>query len=195
VARDRRLPRRDPGRDPFIRHRRAGDGDPALALLSLVAVVGFVALVAQILRYPQLGGKEIKASYLLFAAPGFAIFSVASWLALARRRSWVGPTLTAVAALYLVSYGTHLASALGQRSAPHADLAPRYGFYDLRRATSLGDTADRKGTGRRPVGRERRHRHGARRARDDPAQPRDEAQRAAVHRARLRLHRHDHDRL
>jgi Domain of unknown function DUF11/Dolichyl-phosphate-mannose-protein mannosyltransferase len=116
----------------LIRHRRAGDSDPALALLSLVAVVGFVALVAQILRYPQLGGKEIKASYLLFAAPGFAIFSVASWLALARRRSWIGPTLTAVAALYLVSYGTHLASALGQRYAPHADLAPRYGFYDLR---------------------------------------------------------------
>ena len=71
--------------------------------------------MAQIVRYPQLGGKEIKASYLLFAAPGFAIFSVASWLALARRRAWVGPTLTAVAALYVVSYGTHLASALGQR--------------------------------------------------------------------------------
>jgi hypothetical protein len=116
----------------LLQRRRTGDSDPALALLTLVAVVGFVALVAQIIRYPQLGGKEIKASYLLFAAPAFAVFSVASWLALARWRRWAGPALAAVAVLYVVSYGTHLASALGQRWDAHPDLTILYGYYDLR---------------------------------------------------------------
>ncbi len=116
----------------LVRRRGAGDPDPALALLTLVVVVGLVALVAQIVRYPQLGGKEIKASYLLFAAPAFAIFSVSSWLALARRRSWVGPALAAIAALYVVSYGTHLASALGQHYDPRPELTIGSGYYDLR---------------------------------------------------------------
>ncbi len=116
----------------LLRRRGAGDQDPALALLALVVVVGLVALVAQVVRYPQLGGKEIKASYLLFAAPAFAIFSVSSWLALARRRSWAGPALAAIAALYVVSYGTHLASALGQHYDPRSELTIGSGYYDLR---------------------------------------------------------------
>jgi hypothetical protein len=116
----------------LVRRRRTADPDPALALLALVVVVGLVALVAQIVRYPQLGGKEIKASYLLFAAPAFAIFSVRAWVALARRRSWAGPALAGIAALYVVSYGAHLASALGQHYDPRPELTIGSGYYDLR---------------------------------------------------------------
>src|SRR5262249_40458640 len=51
------------------RRARAGTGgspsDAALGLLALLAVAGIVGLLAQIIRYPQVDGKEIKASYLL----------------------------------------------------------------------------------------------------------------------------------
>src|SRR5262249_38864781 len=93
--------------------------------------VGFVALVAQIVRYPQAGGKEIKASYLMFAAPAFAVFSVASWLAVARRHRLAGIVLVVAAGLYAVSYPVSLGSALSQpyRSLPR--LGAHFGSVDL----------------------------------------------------------------
>ena len=115
-----------------VRRQHESESDAGLGLLTLLAVVGFAALVAQIIRYPQIGGKEIKASYLMFAAPGFAIFSVASWLAIVRRRPRAGVVLVTVAALYAVSYGVSLASALSHKWDPRLDLAPPYGYVDLR---------------------------------------------------------------
>ena len=96
--------------------RRAARGaepagnDTALGFLALLAMTAFVALAAQIVRYPQIGGKEIKASYLLFTAPAWAVFSVAAWVAVARRRPIVKVALAAAALLYAVSYGTSLAA-------------------------------------------------------------------------------------
>jgi hypothetical protein len=89
-------------------------GDRPLALLTLVVVVGFVGFVTQIVRFPQITGVEIKASYLMFTAPCFAVFSVAAWLALARWRRSAGVVLSAAAVLYAFSYGTSLASTLSK---------------------------------------------------------------------------------
>jgi len=96
-----------------VRRRPTGPAGVAYAFLTLLTVVGFIAFVAQIVRYPQAGGKEIKASYLMFAAPAFAVFSVAAWLALTRRSRLVGIVLAVIAGLYVVSYPVSLASALG----------------------------------------------------------------------------------
>src|SRR5262249_48519723 len=114
-----------------LRRRPTGQGGVALAFLTLLTIVGFVALVAQIVRYPQAGGKEIKASYLMFAAPAFAVFSVASWLAVARRHRLAGIVLVVAAGLYAVSYPVSLGSALSQpyRSLPR--LAAHFGYVDL----------------------------------------------------------------
>jgi Dolichyl-phosphate-mannose-protein mannosyltransferase/Domain of unknown function DUF11 len=117
-----------------LARRRSRPTDAALGLLALVAIVGFAAFSAQIVRYPQLGGKEIKASYLMFAAPGFAVFSVASWLAIVRWRRWAGAALVALASLYVVSYGTSLASALSHRYDPRLDLTAPAGYVDLQLA-------------------------------------------------------------
>jgi hypothetical protein len=114
-----------------LRRRPTGPTGVAYAFLALLTLVGFAAFVAQIVRYPQLGGKEIKASYLMFAAPAFAVFSVASWVALAHRRRWMGIALGIVAALYLVSYPVSLASALSHPYDPHLKLTPNFGYTDL----------------------------------------------------------------
>ena len=60
------------------------------------------------------------------------MFSVASWLAILRRRPRAGAVLGAVAALYLVSYSASLASALGHRWDQRLDLVVPYGYFDLR---------------------------------------------------------------
>jgi 4-amino-4-deoxy-L-arabinose transferase-like glycosyltransferase len=114
-----------------LRRRPTGPAGVAYAFLALLTLVGFAAFVAQIVRYPQYGGKEIKASYLLFAAPAFAVFSVASWVALAHRRRWAGVALGVVAALYLISYPVSLASALSRSYDPHPTLVPNFGYVDL----------------------------------------------------------------
>ena len=96
--------------------RRAARGsdpagnDTALGFLALLAVTAFLSLAAQIVRYPQIGGKEIKASYLLFTAPAWAVFSVAAWVAVTRRRPLLKAALATAAVLYAVSYGTSLAA-------------------------------------------------------------------------------------
>jgi Dolichyl-phosphate-mannose-protein mannosyltransferase/Domain of unknown function DUF11 len=113
--------------------RRRQEGPPGIgyAFLALLVLVGFAAFVAQIVRYPQVGGKEIKASYLMFAAPAFAVFSVAAWVALAQRRRRLGVALGVVAALYVVSYPVSLASALSHPYDPRLNLAPSLGYVDL----------------------------------------------------------------
>ena len=83
------------------------------------------------MRYPQGGGKEIKASYLMFAAPAFAVFSVATWVALAHRRRWMGVALGLVAAFYVVSYPVSLASALSHPYDPRLKLGPNFRYADL----------------------------------------------------------------
>jgi hypothetical protein len=93
-----------------VRGRDPGGAEIALGFLALLAVTAFLAFVVQIVRYPQIGGKEIKASYLLFTAPAWAVFSVAAWVAVTRRRPIVKVALAAAAALYAVSYGTSLAA-------------------------------------------------------------------------------------
>jgi hypothetical protein len=114
-----------------LRRRQTGPTDVAYAFLALLVLVGFALFVAQIVRYPQLGGKEIKASYLMFAAPAFAVFSVASWVALARRRRWIGVALGVVACLYVVSYPVSLASALSHPYDPRLSLPTSFGYVDL----------------------------------------------------------------
>jgi Dolichyl-phosphate-mannose-protein mannosyltransferase/Domain of unknown function DUF11 len=116
-----RLARRRPGRP----------SDFAFGTLALLAVAGFLSLVAQIARYPQIGGVEVKASYLLFAAPAFALFSVAAWLALVRRRAALGIALAGVAVLYVASYATSLASAFSHTFNQQPQLVEPSGYYDL----------------------------------------------------------------
>jgi hypothetical protein len=105
---------------PALLHilRRRQGGGFGLALLTLVTLLGLGVFVGQIVRYPQLGGTEIKASYLMFAVPAFAVFSVAAWLAVAQWRRFAGIALVALAVLYAVSYPASLASALGGHTYP-----------------------------------------------------------------------------
>ncbi len=103
-------------------------GDVGLGLLGLIALAAFAAFVVEVIRFPQQYDDPIKSSYLLFTAPCWAIFSVAAWNALARHRR-IAVALVAVAALYVVSYGTDLAASLSQPTAPYYGGAA--GFVDL----------------------------------------------------------------
>jgi hypothetical protein len=93
----------------LIRGRNRSGGDFAAALLALVTVAGFIAFVVTIIRYPQVDGKEIKASYLLFTTPAWAVFAVFSWI---RLDAWSAIAarlvLPAFAILYAASYTTSL---------------------------------------------------------------------------------------
>jgi hypothetical protein len=101
------------GYRPLLRsvRKRTDRIETAYGLFALVALGGLPGLALQIVRYPQLSGLEIKASYLLFTAPCWAVFSVAAWIALKRRTRKAGPVLVTVAALYLISYGASIANA------------------------------------------------------------------------------------
>jgi hypothetical protein len=129
----------------LTRRRTHTSADLALGTMALLTVAGFLSLVAQIARYPQLGGVEIKASYLLFAAPAFAVFSVATWLALARRRAVFATALAGVAVLYVASYGTSLASAFTHTFDQRLQLVEPTGYYDL--ATSIQPLTPRPSIG------------------------------------------------
>ena len=95
-------------------------------------MTAFVALAAQIVRYPQIGGKEIKASYLLFTAPAWAVFSVAAWVAVTRRRPIVKVALAAAALLYAVSYGTSLAATFSRTYPTLRDAVVPAVYVDLK---------------------------------------------------------------
>jgi hypothetical protein len=113
-----------------LRRRRRDQADGVLAVLAVLAVSALVAFALQIVRYPQIQGREIKASYLLFTAPAWAVFSVSAWLWLARG-TWARLALWSLAGLYVVSYGTALASNLAQRYQPKLQLVIPSGYPEL----------------------------------------------------------------
>jgi hypothetical protein len=114
-----------------IRRRPDPPTDIAYGILALIAAAGLVGLAAQVIRYPQALGLEIKASYLLFAAPGWAVFSVAAWSALARRSRASRVLLVAGAAAYVLSYGTTLAAAFVQTFHPPLRVVEPESYVDL----------------------------------------------------------------
>jgi Dolichyl-phosphate-mannose-protein mannosyltransferase/Domain of unknown function DUF11 len=115
-----------------VRRRQLGPNDAAFGFLALVAITAIVAFVAQIARYPQIDGKEVKASYLMFTAPGWAVFSVAAWLAVSRGRPAVKAGLVVAASLYAVSYGTSLAATFAHSYPPTRRLVEPETYVDLK---------------------------------------------------------------
>jgi uncharacterized repeat protein (TIGR01451 family) len=103
--------------------------DIGLGLLAVLALAAFAAFVVELVRFPQRYGDPIKSSYLLFTTPCWAIFSVAAWCAL-RRRKRIGAALAALAALYVVSYGADLGASLSQPTGQRL-LGGLSGFVDL----------------------------------------------------------------
>jgi uncharacterized repeat protein (TIGR01451 family) len=112
-----------------VRRRSRTPADVGLAVLALLAVTSFLGYVVMLVRFPQQYGAPIKSSYLLFTAPCWAVFAVAAWTAL-RRRRLIAATLAAVGVLYVVSYSTDLAAALSQPTGPRL-LGGEAGFVDL----------------------------------------------------------------
>jgi uncharacterized repeat protein (TIGR01451 family) len=129
----------------LVRRKRLGGDDPRFGFLALLAVAAFVGLAAQIVRYPQVGGKEIKASYLMFTAPAWAVFSVAAWIALVRGRPRLKIVLAAAAALYVVSYGTSLAATFTRTYPPLPHPSVPAGYVDLK--TSIQQVSPTPGQG------------------------------------------------
>jgi 4-amino-4-deoxy-L-arabinose transferase-like glycosyltransferase len=95
-----------------LARRRPEGRDFGFALLALLAALAFAAFVAQIVRYPQVQGDEIKASYLLFTTPCWSVFSVAAWSAAATRSRTARLILPAWAALYALSYAAAMYAVL-----------------------------------------------------------------------------------
>ncbi len=89
----------------LARRRPREASDFAAGFLALVTVAAFVAFVLTILRYPQADGKEIKAIYMLFTTPCWALFALDGWLRVAgRSRLARRALLPGFAALYALSY-------------------------------------------------------------------------------------------
>ncbi len=128
----------------LARRRQRDLTDGALGFLALLAVAAVVALAAQIIRYPQVDGKEIKASYLMFTAPCWAVFSVAAWASLWRR-----PTLRIVlaiaASLYVLSYGTSLAASFSHSYPSLPNIVESQGYADL--SVSISQLSPTPGAG------------------------------------------------
>ena len=137
------------GLPPLLRlvRRRPGEpSDAALGFLALLSAAAVLALAAQIIRYPQLDGKEIKASYLMFTAPCWAVFSVAAWVAVWRRRA-LRIALVAAAGLYVLSYGTSLAATFSHSYPPLPNIVEKQGYADL--SVSISQTSPTPGGRRR----------------------------------------------
>jgi len=89
---------------------RATQREAGFAAFLILAAVAWVAFVVQLVRFPQAGGDPIKASYMLFLAPVFAISGLAAARWLWRRgRGWRW-ALSAWVVLYAVSYAGFLAT-------------------------------------------------------------------------------------
>jgi uncharacterized repeat protein (TIGR01451 family) len=128
----------------LVRAVRRQDTNPALAVLALLAVVSCAAFVVMLLRFPQRYGDPIKTSYLLFTTPCWAVFSVAAWSWVRARSRRVHLALVAIAALYVVSYGTDLGAALSNAGGPRS-LGGAAGYVDL--VTSLQQNSPTPGLG------------------------------------------------
>lgn len=93
----------------LIRRASRDASDFAAGFLALLAIGAFAAFAATIVRYPQAYGKEIKAIYMLFTTPCWALFTVAGWLLVARHSPFATRiALPAFAGLYALSYATSL---------------------------------------------------------------------------------------
>ena len=66
-----------------------------------------------LVRFPQADGDSIKAHYLLFLAPAAALFAVCSGRWAWRRSPALRIALVAWLALYVLSYGTVVATSFG----------------------------------------------------------------------------------
>jgi hypothetical protein len=91
--------------------RRADGRDAALAVLTTVFLVSWVAFVATLVRFPQRGGDPIKGHYLLFLAPVSAVFAIAAGIAVAHRGGAWRVALSIWAAAYAVSWALTVATA------------------------------------------------------------------------------------
>ena len=179
----------------LVRRQPRGPNDAALGFLALLSGAAVLALAAQIIRYPQIDGKEIKASYLMFTAPCWAIFSVAAWVAVWRWRA-LRIALVAAAGLYALSYGTSLAATFSHSFRPCRSC--REAGLRRSRRFAQADEPDPRAWRRGQfhlVRHEPRHRHGYPRPPADPTSLRSAADRPPVLRPRIRLHRPDNRRL
>jgi 4-amino-4-deoxy-L-arabinose transferase-like glycosyltransferase len=115
-----------------FRRRSRSRSDVGLGVLALLTVVALAAFVLMLIRFPQQYGDPIKSSYLLFTAPAWAIFSVAAWVELRRRKAKAHTALAGVAALYAISYVTHLGTVFAHPSGTGRTPGGLAGAVDLR---------------------------------------------------------------
>lgn len=116
------------------RDRPPARADVGLGVLALIAVTALAGFVIMLVRFPQRDGDPIKTSYLLFTTPCWAVFSVASWVELRRRRRRLHALLVAAAVLYVGSYGADLGASLSL-PAQARNLGGSFRYVDL--VTSL----------------------------------------------------------
>jgi hypothetical protein len=91
-----------------VARRQERDGDDAWSAFLLLVLFSWAAFVAALVRYPQEGGDPIKASYMLYLTPVFAIALVE-----AARRLWGrGPAWRAVLACWAVLFAASSAGYL-----------------------------------------------------------------------------------
>jgi 4-amino-4-deoxy-L-arabinose transferase-like glycosyltransferase len=84
--------------------------DPAWTASLLLAAASGTAFVVQLVRFPQEGGDPIKASYMLYLAPVFAVAAVAAAGRLWRRSPVGRAGVVAWTVLYAGSYAAFLAT-------------------------------------------------------------------------------------
>ncbi len=91
--------------------RRSSGTDDALAVLTTLFVISWVAYVTTLIRFPQKGGDPIKVHYLLFLGPVSVVLAIAAGLAFARRGGWRRVLLLTWVAVYALSWTLTLATA------------------------------------------------------------------------------------
>jgi 4-amino-4-deoxy-L-arabinose transferase-like glycosyltransferase len=94
-----------------VRRHAREQTDAALATLTTLFLLSWIAFVGALVRYPQRDGDPIKAHYLLFLAPVCAVFAIAAAFALVRRGGWRRTLLYAWLCLYSVSWALTFATA------------------------------------------------------------------------------------
>lgn len=82
--------------------------DVVFATALLVAALSWTAFVVTLVRYPQAGGDPVKASYMLYLVPLFALALVRAGSALWRRRGLWRIAVGAWIALYAASFVGYL---------------------------------------------------------------------------------------
>lgn len=91
--------------------RVAVESDRALAVLTTLFVLAWVAFAVTLIRFPQRGGDPIKVHYLLFLAPVSVVFAIVAATALVRRGGWRRRAVLGWVAAYAVSWALTLATA------------------------------------------------------------------------------------